>query len=176
MRLFSPLLITAALIAATSAQAQSSRFTPGPVIADHGAVASVEEAEPIAPDTVFKVVFSVSEAAAAGEISRRLETPARFLNMHVRAGVPQENIHLAVVVHGPAARDLLREPRPGETNPNAGLIAALLTHGVDIILCGQTAANLGLSPDDLLPGVRLSLSAMTAHALLQQDGYTLNPF
>ena len=29
---------------------------------------------------------------------------------------------------------------------------------------------------DLLPGVEMSLSAMTAHALLQQDGYTLNPF
>jgi len=27
-----------------------------------------------------------------------------------------------------------------------------------------------------LPGVTMALSAMTAHALLQQDGYTLNPF
>ena len=30
--------------------------------------------------------------------------------------------------------------------------------------------------DDLLPGVELALSAMTMHALLQQKGYTLNPF
>jgi len=30
--------------------------------------------------------------------------------------------------------------------------------------------------DDLLPGVERVLSAMTLHALLQQQGYTLNPF
>jgi len=28
----------------------------------------------------------------------------------------------------------------------------------------------------LAPGVEMTLSAMTAHALLQQDGYTMNPF
>lgn len=176
MRIVRPLLIAAALMVATSAQAQSTRFTPGPVIVDHGPVADIEGASPMAPGTVFKVVFSVSEAATAGEVSRRLESPARFLNMHVRAGVPRENIQLAIVVHGPAARDLLLEPRPGETNPSAGLIAALVANGVDVILCGQTAANLDVMPASLLPGVRLSLSAMTAHALLQQNGYTLNPF
>jgi hypothetical protein len=37
-------------------------------------------------------------------------------------------------------------------------------------------ANAGIEPDSLLPGVRLSLSAMTTFALLQQDGYTVNPF
>jgi intracellular sulfur oxidation DsrE/DsrF family protein len=68
------------------------------------------------------------------------------------------------------------EPRPGETNANAGLIAALIETGVDVYLCGQTAANAGVSAEALLPGVRLSLSAMTTHALLQQNGYTLNPF
>jgi hypothetical protein len=28
----------------------------------------------------------------------------------------------------------------------------------------------------ILPGVEMALSAMTAHALLLQQGYTLNPF
>tara|TARA_Y100000588_G_scaffold170524_1_gene184375 strand:+ start:507 stop:614 length:108 start_codon:yes stop_codon:yes gene_type:complete len=28
----------------------------------------------------------------------------------------------------------------------------------------------------LIPGVQMALSAMTAHAQLQQQGYTLNPF
>ena len=34
----------------------------------------------------------------------------------------------------------------------------------------------GITPDDLIPGVEMSLSAMTAHALLQQNGFTVNPF
>jgi len=29
---------------------------------------------------------------------------------------------------------------------------------------------------DLLPGITMAPSAITAHALLQQQGYTLNPF
>jgi len=52
----------------------------------------------------------------------------------------------------------------------------LTDKGVRVILCGQTAAYYDISNDDLLPGVEMALSAMTAHALLQQEGYTLNPF
>jgi hypothetical protein len=33
-----------------------------------------------------------------------------------------------------------------------------------------------IAPEDLLPGVTIGLSAMSTHALLQQQGYTLNPF
>lgn len=176
MLLLRSLIFTSALLAATAAYAGPSSFTPGPVIAEYGAVAEVEGAAPIAPDAAFKVAFDVSEAAEAGAVNRRLESAARFLNIHVRAGVPRENIRLAIVVHGAAARDLMQQPNEGETNANAGLIAALIANGVDIYLCGQTAAHYDIGQEDLLPGVRLSLSAMTAHALLQQDGYTLNPF
>ncbi|HCE21170.1 MAG TPA: hypothetical protein DF282_01490, partial [Hyphomonas sp.] len=49
-------------------------------------------------------------------------------------------------------------------------------HRVRIILCGQTAAYRDIEKSDLLPGVEIALSAMTAHAKLQQDGYSLNPF
>ena len=34
----------------------------------------------------------------------------------------------------------------------------------------------GVANEDLLPGIEVGLSAMTAHALLQQQGYTVNPF
>ncbi len=165
-----------AFVAASAAYAGPDSFTPGPVITEYGGVADVEGAAPIAPGAAFKVVFDVSEAAEAGAVSRRLESAARFLNMHVRAGAPRENIRLAIVVHGAAARDLTRQPHEGEANANAGLIAALIANGVDIYLCGQTAAHYDIGQEDLLPGVRLSLSAMTVHALLQQGGYTLNPF
>lgn len=165
----------AVLCFATAAQAGPSDFVPGPLIPEYGRIAAVEGAAPLPESARFKVAFDVSEAAAPGEVSRRLESAARFLNMHAAAGVRARNIRLAIVVHGAAARDLMREPRPSEANANAGLIAALVAHGVDIYLCGQTAAYYDIEAGDLLPGVRLSLSAMTAHALLQQDGYTLNP-
>ena len=96
--------------------------------------------------------------------------------MHALAGVPDAYVSVAVVVHGAAAMDLVSEAKRGGPNPNAALIAELVAAGATIQLCGQTAASRGITQDDLLPGVTLALSAMTAHALLQQDGYTLNPF
>jgi hypothetical protein len=33
-----------------------------------------------------------------------------------------------------------------------------------------------VAAEQLIPGVKMALSAMTAHAQLQQQGYTLNPF
>lgn len=170
------LVFLAALLASPLAHADQSRFGPGPVIAEYGRIAPVRGAEPIPPNTHFKVVFDVSAAGPEDGVNRQLESAARFLNLHVAAGVPEANIELAIVVHGAAARDLTVEPRAGAANPNAGLIAALIEHGVKIYLCGQTAAAYDIDQEDLLPGVRLSLSAMTAHALLQQQGYTLNPF
>jgi len=169
-------LVCVATLFSAGAAADPSDFAPGPVIAGYGAVAPVDGAEPLPGNVQFKVAFDVSEAAETGEVNRRLESAARFLNMHATAGVEEANITLAIVVHGAAARDLTRHPQPDAENASAGLIAALIEHNVRIYLCGQTAAHYGIEADDLLPGVRLSLSAMTAHALLQQEGYTLNPF
>ena len=88
--------------------------------------------------------------------------------MHTAAGIPRENIQLAVVVHGQATNDLLTPEAyaarfDGAENPNAPLIVALASEGVRIIPCGQSAAGLGLDETaDLLPGVEVALSAMTA--------------
>lgn len=172
---FRSLVFLGALLLSPAAHAEQSRFTTGPVIADYGPVADVEGAAPIPAHTRFKVVFDVSEGADPGTVNRGLESAARFLNMHARAGIPPSHIRLAIVVRGSAARDLTVHPRPGEDNANAGLVAALIANHVDIYLCGQSAAHADISASDLLPGVRLALSAMTAHALLQQQGYTLNP-
>lgn len=174
MSLLRTLTLLAALSVASAAHAGLDDFTKGPAIADYGPVARVPDAEPLPAGVSFKVMFDVSKKAEEGKLNSGLESAARFLNMQVAAGVPEENIKLAIVVHGPATRDLLR-PADGVENPNAGLIAALSAHGVRIYVCGQSAAAMDIKKDDLLPGVKLALSAMTATALLQQEGYTLNP-
>lgn len=164
-------LATLAILAGP-ALADPDAFAPGPLIPDYGPVAAVDGAEAIPPDTVFRISFDTRTQADAGELNSTLTGAARFLNMHTAAGVPAENINLAVVVHGAAVHDVTT----GEAGANADLVEALVGHGVKIYVCGQSAVWYGVSADDLLPGVALSLSAMTAHALLQQQGYTLNPF
>ena len=64
----------------------------------------------------------------------------------------------------------------GGASASADLVATLIDHGVRIIVCGQSAAYYDVETDDILPGVEMAMSAMTVHALLQQQGYTLNPF
>jgi intracellular sulfur oxidation DsrE/DsrF family protein len=61
-------------------------------------------------------------------------------------------------------------------NGSHALVRDLLDEGVRVILCGQSAAAHGITQADLIPGVEMALSAMTAHALLQQAGYSVNPF
>ena len=156
-------------------------FHSGTAIPAFGKVASVADADMRIPaGTEFHIAFDVA-AAKEATLNRTLESAARFLNMQVEAGVPVERIHLAIVVHGPATFDVAgaqafwgKYPHAGKTNPP--LFGALIKAGVHIIVCGQSAAGQGVKKTDLLPGVELALSAMTAHALLQQQGYTLNPF
>ena len=155
-------------------------FSTGPVIKNFGGVAEVEQTNPLPGKEQFKVVFDVADQGDKGKTNRRFESLARFLNMHARAGIPPEQVELALVVHGKAGFDLLANThfreKFGTENPNAGLLADLQKHGVQIYLCGQSAAYYGIENSHLLSGVNMALSAMTANALLQQQGYTLNPF
>lgn len=158
--------------ASAPALAGPDDFAPGPAIADFGPVATVAAARPIPEGQIFHVSFDTSKRAAEGELNSTLTGAARFLNMHTAAGMPVENIHLAVVVHGSALHDVTS----AGAGANADLVAALVENGVEILVCGQSAVWYGMAAEDFLPGVELSLSAMTAHALLQDQGYTLNPF
>ena len=61
-------------------------------------------------------------------------------------------------------------------NGSAAMVREMLGSGVRFIVCGQSAAAYGVTHDEMIPGVEMALSAMTAHAQLQQRGYTVNPF
>lgn len=162
-----------------SGSSHAATFEKGPVFSQYGEHAPVPGVS-IPAETQFNVAFDVAEGAEPGKVNRRFNSLARFINMNVAAGVKLENIHLALVVHGGATLDLLKndvyKARKEADNGSLDLLAALLEKGVMITVCGQSAAAHDVTPGDLAPGVTMSLSAMTAHALLQQQGYTLNPF
>lgn len=169
-------VMTLLLAFSGAAIAGQEDFKNGPLISEYGPVVVVEGADELPTDTKFSVAFDVTARGNEGAINRKFESAARFLNMHAAVGVPAENMQLAVVVHGPAVLDLTNSDRFGGENPNTGLIKLLRQHGVRFVVCGQSAAFQDVSKTDLLPDVEMAVSAMTAHALLQQQGYTLNPF
>lgn len=180
-KLLASIFISAFLLLPPALQAKNT-FHPGSVIKNFGKVASISSDMPIPAGTEFKVSFDIGKQADAGALNRNLASVARFINMHAENGVELSNLKLAVVVHGSATFDLLTQTtyqtkaKTDKTNANAPLVQALLDNQVKIILCGQSATYHGVAKKDLLPGVKMALSAMTAHALLQQDGYSLNPF
>lgn len=169
-----------ALSLTAPAGAGEERFSTGPVFTDYGPVADIDSDFAIPDGAVFKTSFDVREAAKPGELNRTLVAAARFINMHARVGAPMENLNLAIIVHGGAVHDVADDAHYAEAvggdNANAPLVAALTAKGVRIIVCGQSAAYYDLEKAELLPEVQMALSAMTAHALLQADGYALNPF
>lgn len=172
----------AALALATPLAAQDlSIFKTGPVFEEFGPHAPVESDFAIPEGMDLFVAFDVAKPAAEGKINRTIESAARFVNMHNAVGVEPARVRAAVVVHGKAAFDLLSQEawaakgKEGE-NATAKTFPALFDNGVRVILCGQSAAAYGITKDDLAPGVEMALSAMTAHAVLQRQGYTVNPF
>lgn len=181
------LLVFVAPIALLGAQPST-----GPVIKSGGAVFDVPNPTFQAPaNHEYKVIFEIVRGvevpapgapapSAALASNEQLNTVARFLNMHARAGVPRDRVKLAAVVHGTAGKDLLDDQtfraRYGIDNPSGPLIRELLGAGVQIILCGQTSMGRDVPREKLIPGVQLALSAMTAMSVLQADGYRLNPW
>ena len=151
----------------------------GPVIGSGGPVYEVADPDfPTPMDTQLRAVFEMRDPPAdPSSTNQQLGTMARYLNMHARAGVPWENLRVAAVVHGGASHALLRDEfyreREGVENPNQELLREIIAAGGQVILCGQTAAARNISKEQLLPGVKLALSAMTALVTLQQQGYEI---
>ena len=109
-----------------------------------------------------------------------INTVARYLNMHAQQGVPLENMKVAFVMHGKAAKNALSNEAYREkyqlNNPNAALIAALKEANVDIYVCGQSFMSRGLPLEGLSKNVKLSLSALTALVEYQERGYKIINF
>ena len=174
------IIFTLASTATNMAIAGADKFMAGPVIKNYGKHAKVQQDLKLDDNLMLNVAFDLSEQAKVGEVNRKIDSLARFINMHVANGVKAENIHLALVVHGKAGFDLLKgglyQEKFQQTNANNALLQELMKNQVDVYLCGQSAAYIGITNEMIQPGVKMALSAMTAHAVLQNKGYKVNPF
>jgi intracellular sulfur oxidation DsrE/DsrF family protein len=173
-------LAAALAMLASPAVAAPEDFTQGPVITGFGAVAKIDSDLKGPPGMDYRVAFDVG-SGKAGERNKGIDGAARLMNMLANSGVPVSKIHPAIVLHNSGIYDVTNNARYGQQyggapNPNADLVRQLVAKGVPIYICGQSAAWVNVAKSDLLPGVKMALSAMDAHAILQNQGYTLNPF
>ena len=175
------IVVTLALLALLSAPA-AAQPQSGPVIlkgGTHSPVPNTTFAVPV--DQTYKVSWDINVGSAKpAESNAAFEVPPRFVNQAAVLGVPRAYVQVAVVVHGTAGEELLANDeyraRKGVDNPNIALLEEMSKAGVRIILCGQTAANRKMPRDKILPFVLVAPSAAFAHAVLHQQGFTVNPF
>lgn len=176
------MLTISAVLASQAMATVGAEPQTGPAVKGYGPVFSVPEGSfNLSNDRHYKVSKDVAKSSEdPAAMNRGLESAARFMNMQARNGTPSDQLEMAVIVHGAAAKDMLKDnayrERFGVENPNSGLLSALGDAGVRVFLCGQTAAARGIDPDQLNANVSLALSAMAAHVQLQSEGYTLIPF
>lgn len=175
-----PILVFLPLVFFLSGYAQEK--SSGPIITDYGKVWQVAEPD-FKTDTskTYKAVFDIMNSPEnLSQTNASLETAARFFNMHAQSGVPLKQLKVALVVHNKASKDVAHskayKAKYGVENPNEVLLKQLMDAGADIIFCGQSSASRGFPKEDLIEGVQISLSAMTALIQLQDDNYRLIKF
>ena len=177
--IFGVVIFASLLLTVKSSSAQNSRddLHNGHLIHNFGQHVDLPNAAfKTNTDMVYKVVFEIFQALGDPTGPHmRLETAARFVNLHAHAGVPPENIQLAIVLHGGGTQTALTNEayrkRHNVDNPNLPLLNALSDVGVNIYLCEQSRIFSGTGADEVAAPVKSALSAMTAIVNLQEDGY-----
>lgn len=169
------------LVTNLNANAKESKAIKGPVFTKYGPVFPIKNRDiELLKDFKYKVVFDIKKASSEVFIlNQRLESVARFINMHVMNGVKLENLDLAVVMHGPMTRDGLTQKayqeRYFDANPTLDMIEQLHAKGVKFYQCGQSIEFMGIKKSELAPQISLALSAMTTLTTLQYEGFKLVP-
>src|SRR3546814_2682691 len=128
------LAIATALVPFAAVQAQeSAQAIPG-----YGRIVPIEGLAEMPDSSLrYRVVFSINEAAPAGEVNRSLEKVARYLNLLAAGGIRPDAGDIVAVVHGPATPIVAINP----DNPNLALIAALQEAGVTVAICSQAKSE-----------------------------------
>lgn len=130
------------------------------------------------PTIEYKLLFELTTAnpdSIAKEINVGLTEISRVINLHVASGIPLKKITPVIVVHAGALfsitnNDYYKEHRKMD-NPNLKLIDDLRNVGATFIACGQAMAFLDVKKEDLLPFVKISLTAQTVLSSYQLKGF-----
>ena len=161
--------------------AAAQEFSTGPVIEKFGPAADMPDTSfNLMPGTQYRLLFDVAGGSKDEHaLNRGLQSVARFINMHARAGIDPTDLEIEIVTHGGTTFDVLSDDayreRFGRENPNTALLQALGKAGVVVRQCGQSAAYHSVSTDDLAPQASMAVSAMTVVVRRQAEGWVLLP-
>jgi intracellular sulfur oxidation DsrE/DsrF family protein len=149
---------------------EESGVLPVPVI--------TEKADPAMKyKLLFHMIIWSKDSNSIKKINEGLAEIGRIINMHVAAGVPKENLELAIVVNGGAMNVFLKDGvyqnKFKTGNPNLDIIRQFADLKTALIVCGQSEVYRNFPPEDFLPGVKTAFSAKVAISTYQLKGYVL---
>ena len=132
------------------------------------------------PKRKYKLLFEFTlfnKDSTHEKINPGLTEIARILNLHVASGIPLSHIYPVIVVHGPSLYSIQNnevcQGKYKKDNPNSKVIQELMKDGARFIACGQAMNFIEVKKADLLPGVKVSLTAQTVLSNYIGQGYVL---
>jgi len=152
-----------------------------PIISDYGTIYGLEKSLQPDKNKKYKIVIDLKGANDNfNQPNKSLINVARMLNLYGAAGVPKENLKVAVAVHYTATPTILNnvgyQKKYGVDNPNIELIKQLKDAGVNIYVCGQSLVSRKYSFEDVNTDVTTALSMLTVVTEHAMEGYSLLVF
>lgn len=132
------------------------------------------------PKKDYKLLFELTAKnsdSLAKEINSGLDEVARVMNLHVASGIPANKIIPVIVIHGPGIEAVMTnesyKKKHSIDNPNLQIIEDLKNARAKFIVCGQAMAFFEATKEDLLPDIKISLTAQTVLSNYQTQGFVL---
>ena len=129
----------------------------------------------------YKAIFDATrKAAKPDQLAPAINNAASELNAFGVAGVPGNQVKLAIVFHGDAISAILDDmhyrAKFGVANPNLPVLRQMKKAGTELFVCGQNLVADDIDPTVLTRDVRIASDALIVLMTYQNDGYALIPF
>jgi intracellular sulfur oxidation DsrE/DsrF family protein len=133
------------------------------------------------PSMKYKLLFNMviwsRDSLSLKRINEGLAEIGRIINLHIAAGVPKENLELAIVVHGNALNVYLKndvyQKKFKTDNPNLDILRQFVDLKTKLMACGQAELFTNIPAEDLIPEVKTAFSANVVLSTYQLKGYIL---
>ncbi|RTL60289.1 MAG: hypothetical protein EKK37_05485 [Sphingobacteriales bacterium] len=130
------------------------------------------------PNQDYKLLFELvnnNPDSIIKDNNEGLVEVVRVINLHVASGIPLKRIIPVIVVHGGALNAFTTNEYYNKKfksdNPNIKVIGELEKLGAKIIACGQAMAYKNIQKEDLLPTIKVSITAQTVLTNYQLKGF-----
>lgn len=133
------------------------------------------------PKMKYKILVEVTgwekDSASLRKVNGSLAEAGRILNLHIEAGIDKKNVEMIIVAHAGVLNALLTNEKYKKKfhtdNPNLDIIKQFQDNNVKIIACGQAMHFVDIPKEDLLPVVKIALSAKVVLSTYLLKGFVL---